>query len=101
MSVITKYCKMCDTIKIREECFYRAGPSWQSNCKPCHNTHNARLKQAKPRVPILNPFQKLPIETQEGLVKYRGTMPNTTLARKFKIKTSTMTTWIYNGYFPT
>ena len=94
-----KYCKDCDLIKPLTD-FYKAGPSYQSRCKPCHIAHrkvNRRLQIAK-RPPKKNAFESLPQEKQDGILKYWGTMPKSTLARKFDIKPAVFYGWIRRGY---
>jgi len=96
-----KYCKDCDLIK-EIHCFYKAGPSYQSRCKPCHIVHrkvNRRIQIAK-KPPKKNPFESLPQETQDGILKYWDTMPKSTLARKFDIKPMTFYGWIRRGHLP-
>ena len=46
----TKRCVECKEEKDKEECFFKAGTSYQSRCKPCHNAYRmtcARKPQPK------------------------------------------------------
>ena len=97
MTTRRKYCKQCDTIKPIDG-FYRAGKSYQTRCKPCHNTYRQALRLAKPKPPRLNGFQKLPQETRDEIMKYYNTMPLTTLAKRVNVNRNTMATWKRKGY---
>ena len=94
-----KYCKGCDKIKPITE-YYKAGKSFQSRCKPCHIIHRRELRQAKPKPKkeAINPFQKLPDEQKQEILKYLGTMPLTKLSKRVGINRNTMATWKSKGY---
>ncbi len=40
----TKKCKQCGEVKEKEKDFYKAGTSYQSRCKPCHNKFRRNFK---------------------------------------------------------
>lgn len=42
--VKTKKCKDCQEVKPLDTDFYKAGPSWQSRCKRCHNKNRVNYK---------------------------------------------------------
>ena len=92
-----KYCKGCDEIKSIDK-FYRAGPSYQTRCKPCHNIYR-ELKRRESFIPKpkLTPFQKLPEEKQQEILKYYKTMPHTALARKVGITRDRIYSWHRKG----
>ena len=95
-----KHCKDCDTVKLVDTSFYKAGNSYQSRCKKCHNKHRqvCRLnnpnppppKEKKPRKKKLNYFQKLSEEEQDKLLKYYKTMTLTKLSLKCDVKLTTL-----------
>ena len=96
-----KYCIACEEIKPIDS-FYRAGKvSHQSRCIPCHNLYRKELraKEVKPPKKVrLNPFQKLPQDTQDEVLKYLNTMPLTKIAIKMDINKNTLACWKRRGY---
>ena len=93
---MSKYCKDCETIKPMTD-YYRAGKSWQVRCKPCHNKYREGIRQKKPIIARVNPFHKLPKETQDEVLLYYGTMPLTTLAKRVNINVQRMYGWRKRG----
>ena len=97
-----KYCKDCETIKPVTDC-YAAGASIQPRCKPCHNAHRStydrkRIKKERAKQP--NPFEKLPQEKQDEIMKYLNTMMVTQLGKKVGISHNTLYKWRLAGYLP-
>lgn len=91
-----KCCKRCEEIKPITE-YYAAGKSFQSRCKPCHIIHRRENRQ-KLKTPKKTPFQKLPIETQKGILKYLDTMTMPRLAEKFDLNPHTLHSWKRRGH---
>lgn len=66
-----KYCKGCDTIKILDEDFYKAGASHQKYCKSCHNSNRkyyAQNPKVKERIKKELGFKKIDEETRKNIL---------------------------------
>jgi len=98
-----KCCKRCLEIKPITH-FYKAGKSYQSRCKPCHNIFRKENRQKyKLNHPLQtkqrgNGFKELPEETRAEILKYLGTMPLTKLAIKFDLNCNTLRSWKQRGH---
>lgn len=97
-----KFCKGCETVKDLEQCFYRAGKSWQSHCKKCHNARRLHFR-ITPSKYVKRPkgFAKLDKELQEKIIydihikiSYRD------IAKKYGIYYNTILNWKKNNSIP-
>jgi hypothetical protein len=84
---------------------YKAGKSYQSYCKPCHNARRNLYPQSERKTKQIRPkkekkptgFKALPMDTQNEILKYVGTMPMSKLAKMFDINPHTLRTWKKRG----
>lgn len=86
LDITSKVCKMCHVEKNIIN-YYRAGPTWQVACKPCHNG-----KSKKPKKPV--GFAKLSLVKREKiLAELRSTNNYKATARINGIKYCTFMKW--------
>jgi hypothetical protein len=97
-----KKCKGCGEVKDKATCFYRAGPSYQSRCKPCHIAIRRTYKQT-PKVYVRKPtgYARLPPETQQLILEmYRKREKWKTIALKTGVKYATLLKWKRENKIP-
>ena len=100
-----KCCKKCNQLKPLSE-YYKAGAYLHANCKPCHNlytiTHRRnkpkKPRPRKPKKPRRTPFQKLPDDVKEDILKFLYTMTHSRLSRKHNINPNTFRSWLKHGH---
>lgn len=96
---MVKLCEKCNIVKDLENGFYRAGTSYQTYCKPCHNKKRLDYKITnKPYIPKKKGFDKLEDEVKSNIlydisvkINYRK------IAKKYDIKYSTLCNWKRRG----
>jgi len=62
-----KWCRGCDKV-FSLEGFYRAGKSWQKDCKKCHNLKRNKYKHSRVYIKKPTGFLKLPEELQKKII---------------------------------
>lgn len=93
-----KLCKMCGEEKPVEECFYRAGISYQKYCKPCHNIHRKQYKVVSSYQKKGTGFSKLSEETQKDILQdINKDMTYKDIAKKYNINYKSLLYWKSKG----
>lgn len=97
-----KFCSKCGEVKNLEECYYKAGKSWQKYCKACHNKNRYKYNLT-PSNYVKKPtgFNKLDVSVKNGIIydvyikiKYKE------IARKYGIRYDTLLNWKKKGSIP-
>lgn len=80
------------------------GRSYQSRCRPCEKIQRKlreqkkKLENPKPKTKRLNPFEKLPLEKRQEILKYWNTMTMARIGRQCNINRFTLSTWKRRSY---
>ena len=91
MTDLMKSCKGCGETKPLVDNFYRAGKTYQSLCKPCHNKTRVNYSKNGPRK--LRGFDALPEDRQNQIKEDAKIMTSKDAAEKNGIKYRTFLLW--------
>ena len=96
-----KLCKDCEKIQDLSE-FYKAGKSYQSRCKPCHNNKRKDWKNISkyvPRIKKITGFRALDDELQKEILwKMSGRVSMKKICTQHDLNYSTFKRWKKDGH---